>query len=404
MPSKTFNVDLMFSGYSSILYPRIHPTTETAIDGAHRNGQMYFETAVGAKRLWVYDEELANWAKVPRVDYSEGVTGLWTFNRNGAPFAIGEQSATQCVIGLNAEGLADANRVMRYGAATATANTVVIRDAVGRLKCSTPNADDDAANKAYVDSVAQGFIIHQSVKAATTANITLNDEQTVDGVALVEGDRVLVKDQTDKTENGIYLVVNDGDWIRSEDANTWSELYKAYVLINDGSTQYNQGWACTISSSGTLEVNNVTWEVFSKAGQFYAGHGVVKESNTLHAITSSNYTINGVVYASSATALALLSPNDTATRKFLMTVSSGAPAYETIIKGDILTASREVLKDSFADTDTVDFTYTDAPIPSKLMSSSRAEVASFLTVLVYTLYRTFAPLLRRHLLRLPLAV
>ena len=78
---------------------------------------------------------------------------------------------------------------------------------------ANPTTAQDAANKTYVDSVAQGLSLKDSVRAGTTANITLSGEQTIDGVALVGGDRVLVKDQTDKTKNGIYVVAS-GAWSR----------------------------------------------------------------------------------------------------------------------------------------------------------------------------------------------
>lgn len=73
-----------------------------------------------------------------------------------------------------------------------------------------------------------------AVKVATTANITLVDEQTVDGVAVVAGDRVLVKDQTNAEENGIYVVSED-DWVRATDASVGSEMnYGCSVIAVEG--------------------------------------------------------------------------------------------------------------------------------------------------------------------------
>src|SRR6056300_1354726 len=73
---------------------------------------------------------------------------------------------------------------------------------------ATPVLDTDAANKAYVDSARSGLDVKQSVKVATTGNIALSGTQTVDGVALSVGDRILVKDQTTASENGIYVVAS----------------------------------------------------------------------------------------------------------------------------------------------------------------------------------------------------
>jgi len=86
-----------------------------------------------------------------------------------------------------------------------------------------PVNDQDAATKYYVDSVAQGLDVKASVKAATTANITLSGAQTIDGVSIVAGDRVLVKNQTASQNNGIYVAAS-GAWARSSDADTWAVI------------------------------------------------------------------------------------------------------------------------------------------------------------------------------------
>jgi hypothetical protein len=81
MAYRQFNCDIQLAGGSSLLYPRVHPDTAANIAGTKRNGQMFFETAVGAKRLQVYDEAIAAFVLVPRLDYDETVSGLWAFNR-----------------------------------------------------------------------------------------------------------------------------------------------------------------------------------------------------------------------------------------------------------------------------------------------------------------------------------
>jgi len=143
-----------------------------------------------------------------------------------------------------------------------------------------PTANTDAANKQYVDNTVQGLDAKQSVRAASTANLTLSGAQTVDGVSLVAGDRILVKDQTTQSANGIYVVAA-GAWARATDTDTWLELVSAYVWVESGTAQSDTGWSCTVDPGGTLGTTNVTWVQFSGAGQITAGAGLTKTGNTL---------------------------------------------------------------------------------------------------------------------------
>lgn len=131
----------------------------------------------------------------------------------------------------------------------------------------------DAATKNYVDSVAQGLDVKASVKCATTANITLSGAQTIDGVSVVAGDRVLVKSQTAPAQNGIY-VVSASAWSRSTDADTWSELPGAFTFVEEGTTNADTGWACTSNAGGTIGTTAIAWAQFSGAGTYLAGIGL----------------------------------------------------------------------------------------------------------------------------------
>ncbi len=143
-----------------------------------------------------------------------------------------------------------------------------------------PTSAQDAATKNYVDQVAQGLDVKASVRAATTNNITLSGTQTVDGVALSVDDRVLVKSQTSQAANGIYLV-KAGAWVRSSDADTWDELVSAFVFVESGTSNADNGYVCTVDPGGTLGTTAVTWDQFSGAGQITAGNGLTKTGNTL---------------------------------------------------------------------------------------------------------------------------
>lgn len=144
-----------------------------------------------------------------------------------------------------------------------------------------PTADGDAANKRYVDGVAQGLDVKESVKVATTSDITLSGAQTVDGIAVSTGQRILVKNQLTQSENGIYIANTAGVWSRSADANVWDELVSAFVFVEEGASNSDNGYVCTVNSGGTLGVTAVTWDQFSGAGQITAGDGLSKTGNTL---------------------------------------------------------------------------------------------------------------------------
>jgi hypothetical protein len=151
-----------------------------------------------------------------------------------------------------------------------------------------PVGDQDAATKIYVDQVAQGLDVKASVKAATTANITLSGAQTIDGVSIVAGDRVLVKNQTAQADNGIYVASNTS-WSRSADTNTFAELVSAYTFVEEGSTYADTGWVCTVNAGGTLGTTPITWSQFSGAGTYQAGTGLTLTGNTF-SITNTGVT------------------------------------------------------------------------------------------------------------------
>jgi hypothetical protein len=150
-----------------------------------------------------------------------------------------------------------------------------------------PTSAQDAATKNYVDNSVQGLDAKASAVAATTANITLSGTQTIDGVSVIAGDRVLVKDQTAPAENGIYVAAAS-TWDRSSDANTWDELVSAFVFVEGGTANADSGWTCTSAAGGTLGVTAVTWVQFSGAGQITAGTGLSKTGNTINVNTASS--------------------------------------------------------------------------------------------------------------------
>jgi hypothetical protein len=144
-----------------------------------------------------------------------------------------------------------------------------------------PTSPQDAATKAYVDGVATGLDVKASVRAATSANITLSGTQSIDGVALNAGDRVLVKNQSTASANGIYAVAA-GTWTRATDADASNEVTSGmFTFVEEGSTNADSGWVLTTDGAITLGTTALTFTQFTGAGQITAGAGITKTGNTL---------------------------------------------------------------------------------------------------------------------------
>jgi hypothetical protein len=144
----------------------------------------------------------------------------------------------------------------------------------------TPVNGTDAANKTYVDNVAAGLAWKDTVRAGTTANITLSAPQTIDGVSVIAGDRVLVKNQSTASANGIYVVAA-GAWTRATDADTDQELVNAAVFVSEGTTLADTAWVCTTNLPITVGTTNLTWVQFAGGGAVTAGAGLTQTGNTL---------------------------------------------------------------------------------------------------------------------------
>ena len=140
----------------------------------------------------------------------------------------------------------------------------------------------DAATKAYVDARSAGLDPKASVRAATTANITLSNTQTVDGIALDVGDRILVKDQSTASQNGIYVVAS-GSWARSSDMDEPAEMTSGvFFFVEEGTANADAGFVITTDGGAiTVGVDAVNFTQFSGAGQIVAGDGLAKSGNTL---------------------------------------------------------------------------------------------------------------------------
>lgn len=138
----------------------------------------------------------------------------------------------------------------------------------------------DAATVAQVDAARQGVMVKDPVRAATTANITLSGTQTIDGVALSSGERVLVKDQSTAQNNGIYVVAS-GAWARSMDADISAEVKGGMMMwVNEGTTNGDKQFILTTNDPITLGTTPLTFTLFAGGTSYTAGAGLALTGST----------------------------------------------------------------------------------------------------------------------------
>ena len=145
-------------------------------------------------------------------------------------------------------------------------------------------------SKEYVDALKQSLDIKDSVRAATTANITISGTQQIDGVSLTTGDRVLVKNQSAQADNGIWVVAS-GSWARATDADTNADVTAGlFVFVEEGTSNADSGWVLTTNGTITVGSTGLTFNQFSGAGQIVAGDALTKSGNTLN-VNDDNITL-----------------------------------------------------------------------------------------------------------------
>jgi len=202
-----------------------------------------------------------------------------------------------------------ANRLDQMAAPTAS----VSLNSQTITNVADPVNAQDAATKGFVEATSQGLDVKGSCVAATTGNITiataLNNGDTLDGVTLSTNDRVLVKDQSTASQNGIYIVGSSP--ARADDLAAGADAAGMFTFVEQGSVNADNGFVCTSNKgSAVVGTNNLTFAQFSGAGQVTAGDGLDKSGNTLSVDLKAN---GGLVIESTEIAIDLAASSITGT-------------------------------------------------------------------------------------------
>ncbi len=150
-------------------------------------------------------------------------------------------------------------------------NTATISGCNSMSVNNPPTNNADVANKEYVDSKIEGLNVLDSVRVATTSNINLSGTQSIDGVSVIADNRVLVKNQTTLSQNGVYLC-KSGTWTRTSDMGTGSDASNNFTFVEEGTTNEHQGFVCTSNKgSAVVGTNNLEFTQFSGTGSISTG-------------------------------------------------------------------------------------------------------------------------------------
>lgn len=231
-----------------------------------------------------------------------------------------------------------------------------------------PTNPQDVATKGYADSISAGIDAKASCRVATTANITLSGTQTIDAISVIAGDRVLVKNQSTASQNGIYVCAA-GAWSRSTDCDTGAEYTTAaFTFIEEGSINATSQWKVSTTGSIVVGTTNVTWAQWGAGQSYTAGAGLTLTGSDFAVGQGTGITVNAddvaidtsVVVRKYATdigdnsATSFTVTHNLGTRDVTVAIRSAASTYDMILTDWAATT-----------TNTITVTFASAPTSSQ---------------------------------------
>ena len=262
--------------------------------GSGFEGQTIYNTTTDTLKIYTGSA----WKSIPHTIVSGGGVGI------AEALSVSESNGTITltlnVADTDSAGLLPASfwQMLNDATSDATASKLVKRDGNGNAKVATPTDAAHIATKGYVDAARQGLDVKQSVRVATTAAINissdLNNGDTIDGVTLVTGDRVLVKNQSTALENGIYVATASGAALRSSDANGTADTGElksgTFTFVEEGTVNSDKGFVVSTNGTITVDTTGIAWTQFSGAGSFTSGDGLSQDGNTINVNVTANRT------------------------------------------------------------------------------------------------------------------
>lgn len=301
-------------------------------------GQRYYDTTTNCEYYW-------NGAWIP-CDAALR-TGIPLTNLATDPLARANHTGTQTAATISDFNTAvRTNRLDQMAAPTAA----VSMNSQKITGLATPTAASDAATKQYVDDTVASISWKNEVRAATTGNAALStayaNGQTVDGVTLVTGDRILIKDQTTQSENGIYTVNASGAPTRATDADSDTDFKGAAVFVASGTTNGGTRWVCNVTGTIVLGTTALTFVQFGGGQTYTAGNGLTLSANDFNVGAGTGITVNANDVAVDTTVVV---------RKYATTFGDGAQNSYTITHNlntqDVTVSVRQVSDNAFVECD-----------------------------------------------------
>jgi hypothetical protein len=197
-----------------------------------------------------------------------------------------DASAQRTTLGLGTIATQNANSV------TLTGGTIT--------GLGDPSSSSEAATKNYVDNLVTGLRTRVIARVASTANVNistgLENGDTLDGVTLVTGNRVLLKDQSTASQNGLYIVVASGAASRDTEFDIISEIAGQLILVSEGSTHADDLFLCTTDTSATLGSSAISYtQVFPSSGGTVTSVAVADSGSSEFTVTGSPITSSGTI-------------------------------------------------------------------------------------------------------------
>ena len=261
-------------------------TSAKIVDGSIVNADVNASAAIDATKI--HDGTISN----TEFGYLNGVSSAiqtqldakLTASNNLSDLTTASTARTN--LGLGTIATQDANNVSISGGAV--------------TGLGSPSASSDAATKNYVDQAVAGLRTRTIAECASTGNVSLSNGleagDSIDGVTLVAGDRVLLKDQTDSTENGLYLAVSSGAASRDPEHDTIAELSGGMVVVNQGTANDNKIFLCTTDSDGVIGSTNITYTVITPANVgTVTSVGVADAGSSEFTVANSPITSSGTI-------------------------------------------------------------------------------------------------------------